>query len=207
MTIAALRRLGFVIAIAIATAATAAYAGQPERACRIEGWSIDSDPSGLRVRAGPAKTAREVGRLPAFVHDRDGDYGPAFTIVAARDGWLRIVQANDRWRPSDLPARPVYAGSGWIHGSRARLGVQSGVGRAAPRRDAPIVVDTGDQWLTDAGTISDITDCAGGFAKLRYHLPAKVKARGARAGEAWFAPACGDQRTTCDLPFKTRHRR
>lgn len=196
--------LAALVAVA-AAAAPCATRATSRAACRIEGWSIDPDPSGLRVRAGPARTAREIGRLPGFVRDRDGDYGPAFTIVAARDGWLKISGANDRWRPSDLPPRAVFAGSGWIHGSRVRLAVQSGIGRAAPRFDAATIVDSGDQWLTDAGVVDAVTDCAGDFARLRYHLPAGAKVQGARNGEAWFDRTCGDQRTTCDLPPSPRH--
>ncbi|QYE35243.1 hypothetical protein KZX46_04375 [Polymorphobacter sp. PAMC 29334] len=113
---------------------------------------------------------------------------------------MRIAGANDRWRPSDLPLRRVYGGGGWVHGFRARLAVQSGVGRAGPRRDAAVVVDSGDARLTYAGTIGAITDCAGSYVKLRYHLPATVKATGPKDGEVWFARTCGDQRTTYDLP-------
>lgn len=193
------------ILVLAAGAAPSLPPASPGNACRIEGWSIDPDPTGLRVRAGPALTAREIGRLPAFIRNDDGDYGPAFTIVASHDGWLRIAGANDRWRPSNLAPRPIFTGNGWIHGSRARVAVQSGIGRAAPRLDAAVVIDSGDQWLTDAGTISAITGCAGSFAKLRYHLPAEVTVKGVRDGQAWFSRTCGDQRTTCDLPTVQRH--
>lgn len=104
----------------------------PARACAVEGWSVDRDRRGLNVRAGPSVTAAVLGRLPAFVVSDDGDYGPAFRIVEARGGWLRIRDANDAWRPSDLPRRPTFAGTGWVAGSAVRVAVQSGVGRAAP---------------------------------------------------------------------------
>lgn len=169
----------------------------PSGACAIEGWSIDRDARGLNVRAAPSVTAAVVGRLPAFVVSDDGDYGPAFRIVAARDGWLRIRDANDAWRPSDLPRRRTYAGAGWVAGSAVRVAVQSGLGHASPTANAPILVDTGGDWLTERGTVTRITDCRGSWAKVRYMLPTPPK-RGPRTGEAWFTAICGDQRTTCE---------
>lgn len=175
----------------------AAPRSTPARACAIEGWSIDRDPRGLSVRRGPSAGSPVVGRLPAFVVDEDGDYGPAFRIVGARGGWLHIRQANDAWRPSALPRRPVYAGSGWVHGSMVRVAVQSAIGRAAPMPRAAVVVDTGGDWLSARGTVTAVTDCSGPSARVRYTLPAAPR-RGPRLGEAWFTAICGDQRTTCD---------
>lgn len=170
----------------------------PVATCAIEGWSIDRDPAGLRVRAGPSARAAVVGRLPAYVVDRDGDYGPFFRIVAARGGWLRIREANDSWRPSDLPIRPVFTGSGWVHGSMVRVAVQSMVGRAAPTSSAPVLMSTGGPWLSEQGRVMAITDCSARWAKVRYSLP-RPPPVGPRNGEAWFTRICGDQRTTCDF--------
>jgi hypothetical protein len=162
-------------------------------ACSIEGWSIDPDPQGLRVRAGPSATARVVGRLPGFVRDDDGDYGPGFAIVGAQGGWLHIRDARDAWAPTP---RATYRGAGWVHGSMVRVAVQSGTGRALPSPDAAALVDIGGEWLTEKGQVSAVTGCRGRWAKLRYALTA-APARGSRTGEAWFTGICGDQRTTC----------
>ena len=176
----------------------------PVSACHIEGWSIDPDPTGLRVRAGPDKAAREIGRLPAFVRSDDGDYGPGFAVTGARGGWLRIAHASDAWRPSDLPRRTVFSGEGWVHGSRVRLGIQSGQGFAGPGGGGRPVVDIGRNWISDYGVIGGVLDCNGAWVKVAYAVPAGKAARGARRGAAWFTATCGDQRTTCDLPDAPR---
>lgn len=173
--------------------------------CAIEGWSIDRDPRGLQVRQGPSAKSAVVGRLPPFVVSDDGDYGPAFQIIAAEAGWLHIREAKDAWRPSDLPRRPIYAGEGWVHGSMVRVSVQSASGHAAPAADSELLVDTGGDWLSERGVVTGITDCAGDWAKVRYHLPAQP-ARGQRSGAAWFNAICGDQRTTCDFGTRNKSR-
>ena len=186
---------------AIVVLVPAALPGAPTMiSCQVEGWSVDPDQTGVRVRAGPDRAARQLGRLPAFVRSGDGDYGPAFAITGAQHGWLRIADARDTWRPSDLPRRPVYAGVGWVHGSRLRLGIQSGAGRTAPAASAPLVVDIGRNWLSDYGKVIGGADCRGKWGTGAYVIPAGKPARGARQGAAWFTNSCGDQRTTCDLP-------
>ena len=192
----------FTVLALIAPVTTATNAAIPRRpapvaACAIEGWSVDPDRAGLRVRAGPSARAAVVGRLPAYVVDRDGSYGPFFQIVAAKGEWLRIREANDSWRPSDLPIRAIFAGSGWVHGSMVRVAVQSPNGHAAPSASARILVRTGGAWLSERGAVTATTGCSANWAKVRYTLPGP-RAFGPRNGEAWFTRICGDQRTTCD---------
>ncbi|RYI36020.1 MAG: hypothetical protein EON48_00390 [Acetobacteraceae bacterium] len=163
--------------------------------CRIGGWS--GDPAGMPVRAVPSDTARALGHLPPFVRDDDGDYGSGFDILKARDGWLRIAGVTDAYRPSNRLPRRLFAGTGWVDGSSVRVAAQSGTGRAAPRADAPVIVSLGEEWLAGAGEVLAVTDCRGGWARLRYHLHAATRATGPRTGEAWFNGICPDQRTTC----------
>ena len=188
-----------VTAIAVGAGAAPRAPAGPQRGCAIEGWSIDPDPRGLRVRAGPSLSARELGRLPAFVRDQDGDYGPIFAITGAQNGWLHIADARDAFRPSDLPRRPIYKGAGWVHGSRVRMGVQSGVGYAAPNVKAARTMEIGRNWLSDYGRVEGVQDCSGKWVKVAYAVPAGKPAKGARTGAAWFTGSCGDQRTTCDM--------
>ncbi|WP_419808289.1 hypothetical protein [Sphingomonas sp.] len=76
--------------------------------------------------------------------------------------------------------------------------MQSSIGRAAPAANGAVLLNIGEDWLSDRGVVLGITDCAGVWAKVRYSLP-RPPARGPRTGEAWFAGICGEQRTTCDL--------
>jgi hypothetical protein len=186
------RRCGVVVlsvALACPVAASAA------EACRIGGWSADL--RGLPVRAAPSAAASVVGRLPPFVQDEDGDYGPGFDILAARSGWLRVAAATDGFRPADRPPRRLFTGTGWVDGRAVRVAAQSGTGHAGPGAGAPVVVSLGPEWLAGAGEVRAVTDCHGGWARLRYRLHAATRATGPRAGEAWFSGICPDQRTTC----------
>lgn len=165
--------------------------------CALEGWSTDTDPAGLRVHAGPAIGSPEIGRLPPPFVDRGDSDAPAFTIVDARDGWVRITGATDATM-SPMP-RAIFKGTGWVHGSRVAFTVQSETGRSRPDVNAPVMVRA-DDWLGDAGEkIQPITGCRGGWARLRYRIPANLRVKtGSRTGEAWFGGICGSEHTTCD---------
>ncbi|MFD1950444.1 hypothetical protein ACFSGX_06650 [Sphingomonas arantia] len=177
--------------LVLAAAAVPASAAR----CAIDGWSSDTDPTGLRVRAGPASGAREIGRLPPAIRG-DDRYAPSFHIVDMQDGWVNIAGADDLDAPTP---RPVFGGTGWVHGSRVTFTVQATVGRAAARVGAPVVVAL-DTDLGDAGERTQpILACSGGWGRLRYRVPEGAKATiGARTGKAWFGAVCGNQHTSCD---------
>jgi hypothetical protein len=162
----------------------------------LQAWSNDTDPAGLRVHAGPDLASPEIGRLPAAIAG-DDRYAPNFNIVDVRDGWVKIADADD----NDNPGKPrtVFRGTGWVHGSHVVFTVQSEVGRAAPSPRARVVVKASD-WLGDAGErVQPILDCSGGWARLRYTIPAEARTLvGLRYGVAWFGGICGNQYTTCD---------
>jgi hypothetical protein len=167
-----------------------------EAPCALQGWSTDADPTGLRVRAGPAISAREIGRLPAAI-DGDDPHAPEFDIVDARGGWVKIANATD----SDNPGtpRPVFAGTGWVHGSRVGFSLQTEKGRAGPSVHAPVLVESEAFFGGAGGAALPILGCSGGWLRLRYTLPADAPlAKGPRTGEAWFGGVCGNQHTTCD---------
>lgn len=92
--------------------------------CDLSGWSIDTDPAGLNVRAGPSARSRVVGRIPpAWTSPgRDGEpgstYRAEFEIAGYRDGWflVRRIKApgtgyGERY-PRTLPQ--PYRGQGWV---------------------------------------------------------------------------------------------
>lgn len=114
-----------------------------------------------------------------------------------RDGWVKIADADD----TDNPGKPraVFRGTGWVHGSRVVFTVQSGTGRAAPSVQAKVMVKASD-WLGDAGERKQpIVDCSGGWARLRYTIPADARTlTGPRSGVAWIGGICGNQHTTFD---------
>ena len=176
-------------------------AGNAMPPCTLQAWSTDADPAGLRVHAAPALASREIGRLPPAIGGGDS-HAPNFDIVDVRNGWVRIAHAED----ADNPGKPrrVFAGSGWVHGSRVAFTVQSGNGRARPDRRSPAIVRA-DEWLGDAGgTVQPITACAGGWARLRYRFAPAIGVKGARSGDAWFGGVCGNQHTTCDSLDETK---
>jgi hypothetical protein len=183
----------------------AATAAEPPRRCTLDAWSNDADPAGLRVHAGPGLATPEIGRLPAAIDTEEERYAPNFHIVDVRDGWVKIADADDLDNPGK--PRPVFRGTGWVHGSRVVFTVQSETGRAAPSPRAKAIV-RGSDWLGDAGErVQPIVDCSGGWARLRYTLPAEMRAlAGPRAGIAWFGGICGNQFTTCDGLDETKSR-
>ena len=192
--------MSLAVAAALVVAASAP-AADPERvatSCRIRGWSVDADPRGLNVRTAPAPGAPIVGRLPAFVRDREGDHGPTVDIVGSANGWLLIENAADSYGPGG--PRPTYAGRGWVHGSRIRLAVQSPQGRAGPTAAAPVVVDAGEHWLSEVAEVTGVVACRDALAEVSYRIHPRAAVTGARAARAWFGGVCGEQRTTCDRP-------
>lgn len=175
---------------------TRALAGGESGKCAFEGWSIDRDPAGLNVRAGPSTDARIVGRLPPFDGEDAGGVvlgrGPGFTIVEARNGWFYIDRAYgyaaDGETMRDLPMR------GWISGRHIGFGLQTEKAFAAPDLRAPVVTTAGE-------------DGAGRFVELRHRYPSDCKGEWVKlrvAGldrierEAWVSGVCGNQETTCD---------
>lgn len=170
---------------------------QTNAPCSFYAYSTDTDPTGLRVRAGPNRAAKEIGRLPAAVSSRKTDsYAPEFDVIASRDGWLQIRNANDYYHPGRR--RPIFKGTGWISGSKVTIAIQSGIGHTGPGASTPILVDLGD-WMSDvSGQVLAVTGCSGKWAKVRYTVPERQPIKGPHVGEAWFAGICGNQRTTCE---------
>src|SRR5690606_25687088 len=58
--------LGLAVAGAASAAAPAVWVPPAETRCDLEGWTTDTDPEGLNVRAAPSARAAVVGTLPAY---------------------------------------------------------------------------------------------------------------------------------------------
>lgn len=200
-------------AVAVGSAAAAdARRGEVEvpaaqTACTLEGWAVDRDPRGLNVRAAPSAQARVLGTLPPLSVSEDRpDFGVPFRITASRDGWLRIEGARDDPARSGEPARPTYAGGGWISGGFVRFKVQSAHGHRAADAGSERLVDLGDDALTDLARLTRVVACSGDWALVEF-VPEKRRDPATQAlldatdrspRRAWFRGICANQETSCD---------
>ncbi|OZI39969.1 hypothetical protein CEK29_17660 [Bordetella genomosp. 5] len=203
------RGLALVLSCAVLAPAAAQPAGPwtpaGATACDFGAWTQDAKPA-IRVHAAPAADAAVVGSLPTTRNDADADYYSVnFQVHEARAGWLRISDANDDDSAGDhTRPRPVYRGTGWIRSDDARIGIQSARGYARPDSASARLLDLGDDWLTDRGTIRHIVACQAPWVLLDYEidrgtgmqrLPEAQRTR----GRAWFRGVCSNAVTTCDM--------
>ncbi len=170
--------------------------------CDIAGWSADSDPAGMNVRAAPNATARIVGRIPPpwKAPDSSGDtsdtYRAEFRIVGFRDGWFLIrditapgVAYGERY-PRSRPQ--PYRGQGWVSARLVGAALANGglvpgqlhqapsehaATRAAMRQGEP--VSTGD-------IVERLHACSGNWGL--------VEIEGVRS---WWNGICSNQVTNC----------
>jgi len=164
-------------------------------ACDIAGFGTDRDPAGTNIRATPGGTA--IGRLPAPIKRDDTLLPVEFRITDIHGDWIRIHAAE---YGAYFPRTPRFhfAGPGWVHASLAATQTGSHRLRAAPKADAPTVVELsgtdkdGNGWGADSITIRRIHACDGKFAEVTVKLPTGQQARG------WVRNTCSNQVTTCD---------
>jgi hypothetical protein len=104
--------------IAMGAAAAAATVSVPSdmASCKLEGWSTDKDPNGLNVRAAPNASAPVLARLPQRSEAENGSLAQ-FEILGFKDGWVLIKGASYGDYGDPPPAKPLYSGMGWVHGS------------------------------------------------------------------------------------------
>jgi len=179
--------------------------------CSFSAWMSFREEAPVPVRAGPSGTSAILGYLP--IAD-DGDEDPInveFDVVEARPGWLKIEHQTLESQDDDdraAPSRPLFQGAGWIPAGAAQVGVQSALGYARPDPDSPLVIDLGDDWLTEVAYVEAIRACSGAWLLVDY---APYSERGSSgvldappagkqsAGTAWFRGVCSNQKTTCDM--------
>lgn len=96
--------------------------------CAITAMSIESDPSGLNVHAGPSAQSKVLGKLVSLVEaprdeqplPSDPMAGPNFTIVAVNGDWVRIADIAPVTEGFDKTTRKFreernHQGLGWVH--------------------------------------------------------------------------------------------
>ena len=157
-------------------------------ACHLEGISRDADPSGLNVRAAPSLTAKVIARLPIQPRIASGS-NPEFKILGFKDGWFLIEGANYGDYGDPPPPKPLYAGKGWVHGSKLGGGLVSGAMSSAlwsePRDDAPPA--TAKPKDGDYVQVRSLLACKGEWVKVNSNI-----------GTGWAFGLCSNQVTTCN---------
>ena len=171
--------------------------------CQISGWSLDTDPAGLNVRAAPAATARVVGRVPPpwNAPGRDGDPGQAyraeFEIIGYRDGWFHIraikapgVDYGERY-PRSRPQ--PYRGQGWVSArlvgaALANGNLPPGQLYQAPSRNAAVrrAVRPDGEPVSTGDEVKRLLACSDSWGL--------VEIEGVRG---WWSGICSNQVTNC----------
>jgi hypothetical protein len=167
---------------------------QPGAQCTAAGRSIDQDPAGLNVRAGPSLRARVLGRLysvldpEALHHGSNRRYGPIFAIREVRDGWARIAHAAAESEGADGEVRRNYTGPGWISANMveptivsARTGDPGTRGYAGPSFAAAVTDPDGltnIEQMIRRGERPRLVGCRGFFVQLDYVRSGRLSPNG-----------------------------
>lgn len=199
--------IGALLALANPLLAEAVSLPPGTEACELGGWSTDTDPRGLNVRAEPSAHARVLGALPPPFRYRgaseaapEGGYRTEFKIVGYRDSWFPIEGSEPpgrRYEPEGrYPHRHPrpYAGRGWV--SVTKVGAQYANGDTRmgglfeqPREDAywkPARNEAGEPISADGGP-KRILACKGSWALVESN-------DGVRG---WWRSLCSSQDTNC----------
>jgi len=173
----AYRRAINVLAIAVVFAVWSQPARAATARCDIAAFSVDKDPKGLNVRAGPGRKFKVVGRVAKT------RTGALVNVTGAKNGWVRLSKAED---PDHAPAKILFKGVGWVYGrliGTQTRGYSTGVIlRATPGARAKAIVKVpGEEFVR-------LADCKGRWAKVIW-----------RGKSGWLAPKdqCGLSFTTC----------
>lgn len=183
----------------------------------ITGFLTDADPAGRIIRAGPSRTAREIGRIPPPVATPDYAAWPyQFEIIGSQNGWLEITDIQfDTTRGATPPPR-VFPARGWIAAGAVRLGaVQSRLAFARPTHSAPVLIDTrpndlsfdelgmrriiacSDNWVLADWNATTSADGPNPQRSVTYRREAVV-ARSPVVLRGWTTGICNIIETTCD---------
>lgn len=181
------------------------------RACSTHARAADQDINGVAVRKGPAVSAPLIAMLPAMRTGLDGKSvvlsGAELRVIGTDGhGWFLIEDASYQADDDDNAQAgrtialwgstgDVYAGRGWVHGSRLQTDIVSsnglhGAALAASAVAVPLHVTDDDEPIR-----ASLLDCDGSALRLRITLSG-------RAMEGWIIPGqheriCANQRTTC----------
>jgi hypothetical protein len=170
-------------------------------ACQLAGWSNDSDPAGLNIRAAPRVDAEIISRVPqprkAGADGRPVEEAAEFKIIGSRNGWFLITGVKFvGYYSADGKDRAVFAGPGWVFADKVRFLINRPEVRGQPSGNAPILaklrLETGDGVAgPDAAKIDHVFGCSGTFAEAAVHMEGQGPTRG------WVTGICSNQVTTC----------
>jgi hypothetical protein len=170
--------------------------------CDIGGWSADSDPAGMNLRAGPSARARVIGRIPApwKAPDRAGDTGETyrseFKVIGYHNGWFLVrdisapgVAYGERY-PRHLPQAP--RGQGWVSARLVGAALANGslpAGRlyqAPNEHSAYANVNRQDSPIGTGDAVERLHACSGvwGLVEVGGH-------------RGWWRSICSNQVTNC----------
>jgi hypothetical protein len=169
-------------------------------ACALSGWSNDSDPAGLNIRAAPRADAEIISRIPQPGNGADGkptEEAAEFKIIGSRDGWFLITSVKFvGYYSDDGKDRAVFAGPGWVFADKVRFLINHTDVRSAPAGNAPVIaklrLDSQDHVAgPDSAMIDHVFGCSGAFAEAAVHMEGQRPTRG------WVTNICSNQVTTC----------
>lgn len=170
--------------------------------CDISGWSADTDPTGMTLRASPHAQGRVIGRIPApwKAPDRGGDTGETyrsqFQVIGYRNGWFLVrditapgVAYGERY-PRNLPQAP--RGQGWVSARLVGAALANGslpAGRlyqAPNENSAHATVSRQESPIGTGDPVQRLHACSGvwGLVEVGGH-------------RGWWRGICANQVTNC----------
>ncbi|MFC3691484.1 SH3 domain-containing protein [Chenggangzhangella methanolivorans] len=164
--------------------------------CAIDVYSIDDDPAGLNVRAGPSASSALIATLENE-RSQDGEsYNLELRVVGSKDGWLLIERAFFRDYGEADKAGTVLDQKGWISGKLAGSDVGSVFLRAAPSPEAKATATLSSPYSSSpAGSVGRfevgrIYGCTGEWAEVEGEF-------GGKTVRGWANRLCSNQTTVC----------
>lgn len=184
--------------------------------CSIEAFVIETDPAGLNVRQAPSHNSKILGVIPPVLKNEDGNNVSVVVsvIMSNAAGWFKIQNAIEDTMLTNKPARPVFAGIGWVHGSKLAVVSQAEYGYTSSdyksERNIKLTDDNLGIYVDTFG--SRLIDCKGNWAQLNISTKklspkaAKILVispsakKSAKKGyiHTWVNNICGNQETSCD---------
>lgn len=190
-----------IAAIALLLVSSIAYAASVDTKgmtpCAFSAWSNDKDPAGLNVRAAPRADAPIIAKLPPPLEERTDFYAAEFGVIGSRDGWLLIEEAKFVDYDGDGADKPVFAGPGWVSGTKVGFEINDTGLRTGPGADAPLKAklsgtnSAGGAYGPDSADVERVFACQGDFADVQLRVEKGPAMRG------WVTRLCSNQVTTC----------
>jgi hypothetical protein len=176
--------------------------------CDLGGWSGDSDPRGLNVRAGPSMKARVLGTLPppyrlkmgGSENTPDGGWLTEFRIIGFKDGWFLIEGAtppgkkyeDEEKYPRNAP-KP-YAGRGWVAANKVGANYANGGTRMGGLFQAPFA---DAKWMPAQRKLGGPLDTDGGPKRILACSGPWGLVESQDGVRGWWRSLCSNQVTNC----------